>query len=292
MAHREPRDRVGQAGLGGMLVPNSRSIAGEDVSTVYPHVYKIAPSDLKEVLSKGIADFKAMPSHLFFLGLIYPIVGVWLVVGNSPQLLLPLLVGFPLIGSFAALGFYEISRRRELGLDTTSREYGLDPSWKHAFSVIRSHSIFSILSLGMLLLVILTCWIFTAQALYTSFFGSTPPDSLTRFVGNVLSTPQGWKFIGYGTGIGFLYAVVALSISVVSFPLLLDRDAEVPVAIFTSVRAVLKNPFTMALWGLIVALSLAAGFLLLFAGLAVVIPVLGHATWHLYRKVVEPAARG
>jgi uncharacterized membrane protein len=274
-----------------MLMPNSRTIESEVASAVYPNVRKIAPSDLKDALAKGIADFRAMPSHLFFLGLIYPIVGVWLVAGNSPQFLLPILVGFPLIGSFAALGFYEISRRRELGLDTASSEYGISPSWKHAFSVIWSHSIFSILSLGMLLLVILTGWIFTAQALYTAFLGSAAPQSLAQFAGDIVSTSQGWKFIGYGTAIGFLYAVVALSVSVVSFPLLLDRDVDVPVAIFTSVRVVLKNPATMALWGLIVALSLAIGFLLLLAGLAVVVPVLGHATWHLYRKSVEPATR-
>ena len=108
----------------------------------------------------------------------------------------------------------------------------------------------------------------------------------------VLGTSQGWKLIGFGTAIGFLFAVIALSVSVVSFPMLVDRDVDVGIAIQTSVKAVLMNPITMALWGLIVAVSLAIGFLLVFAGLAVVVPVLAHATWHLYRKVVEPAAGG
>jgi uncharacterized membrane protein len=143
-----------------------------------------------------------------------------------------------------------------------------------------------------------------------SLLGPAPPQSFTQFITTIFDTPQGWKLIGFGTGIGFVFAVLALSLSVVSFPMLLDRpiDAEaidveiehpvvaptidVPIAIQTSIKAVLVNPFTMALWGLIVAGSLAIGFLLMFAGLAVVVPVLAHSTWHLYRKVVEPAASG
>jgi uncharacterized membrane protein len=160
------------------------------------------------------------------------------------------------------------------------------------------------------LLVIFGCWLFAAQALYVSLLGPAPPQSFTQFITTVFDTPQGWKLIEFGTGIGFVFAVLALSVSVVSFPMLLDRpiDAEaidveiehpvvaptidVPIAIQTSIKAVLVNPFTMALWGLIVAGSLAIGFLLVFAGLAVVVPVLAHSTWHLYRKVVEPAASG
>ncbi len=261
---------------------NSHTIAGPDLSPAYPIVRKIGPSDIKDALVKGIADFLARPSHLVFLGLIYPLAGIWLVIGSSPPLIFPLLSGFALIGPFAAIGLYEVSRCRELGLDS---------SWKHAFAVVRSHAIFPILSLGLILLVIFACWVFTAQSLYVSLFGSTPPESFTRFIGDILGTSQGWKLIGFGTGIGFVFAVVALSMSVVSFPMLLDRDVDVPIAIQTSVKAVLMNPFTMALWGLIVAVSLAGGFLLVFAGLAVVVPVLAHATWHLYRKVVEPATR-
>jgi uncharacterized membrane protein len=195
---------------------------------------------------------------------------------------------------------YEISQARELGLDT---------SWKHAFAVVRSHSIFPILSLGLLLLVIFGCWLFAAQALYESLLGPAPPQSFTQFITTIFDTPQGWKLIGFGTTIGFVFAVLALSVSVVSFPMLLDRPIDpealdvgiehpvvtptidVPIAIQTSIKAVLTNPFTMALWGLIVATSLAGGFLLVFAGLAVVVPVLAHSTWHLYRKVVEPYGR-
>jgi len=281
-------------------VSNSHTIAGPDLSPAYPIVRKIGPSDIKDALVKGIADFLARPSHLVFLGLIYPLAGIWLVIGSSPPLIFPLLSGFALIGPFAGIGLYEISQARELGLDT---------SWKHAFAVVRSHSIFPILSLGLLLLVIFGCWLFAAQALYVSLLGPAPPQSFTQFITTIFDTPQGWKLIGFGTGIGFVFAVLALSLSVVSFPMLLDRpiDAEaidveiehpvvaptidVPIAIQTSIKAVLVNPLTMALWGLIVAGSLAIGFLLVFAGLAVVVPVLAHSTWHLYRKVVEPVGK-
>ena len=132
-------------------------------------------------------------------------------------------------------------------------------------------------------------WEFTAQSLYVSLVGSTPPESFTRFIGDILGTPQGWKLIGLGTAIGFVFAVVVLSISVISFPLLLDRDVGLTVAVLTSLRAVRENPVTMAIWGLIVAAVLAIGFLPLFVGLAVAVPILAHASWHLYRKVVEPA---
>ena len=261
-------------------MPKFHVIAGPDSTPVYPSVRKIGAADLKDALAKGVEDFLTMPSSLVFLGLIYPIVGIGLLASSPLPLLFPLMSGFALVGPFAAIGLYEISRRRELGLDT---------SWARAFGVARSHSMFSILSLGVLLLVIFACWEFTARSLYVALFGSTRPESFTQFIANILGTPQGWKLIGFGTAIGFVFAVVALSISVVSFPLLLDRDVDVPVAILTSVRAVLTNPFTMAQWGIIVASILAIGFLLLFIGLAVAVPILGHSTWHLYRKVVEPA---
>jgi uncharacterized membrane protein len=261
-------------------MPKFHVIPGPDSTPVYPGVRKIGPADLKDALAKGYEDFVTMPSSLIFLGLIYPIVGIGVVAGSPLPLLFPLMSGFALIGPFAATGLYEISRRRELGLDI---------SWKDAFGVMRSHSIFPILSLGLLLLVIFVGWEFTAQSLYVALFGPAPPESFAQFVTNVFGTPQGWKLIVLGTATGFVFAVVALSVSVVSFPMLLDRDVDVPVAILTSVRAVLTNPFTMALWGLIVAAILAIGFLLLFVGLAVAVPILGHSTWHLYRKVVEPS---
>ncbi len=185
----------------------------------------------------------------------------------------------PIDSELAALGLYELSRRRELGLDL---------SWTHVFGVRHSLSIGGILALGMLLVVIFLVWVAAAQGIYVANFGYAPPESIPNFLRQVFTTPEGWTLIVVGNGVGFLFAVLVLMICVVSFPLLLDRQVSAAVAVLTSVRVVLRNPVTMTMWGLIVAGLLLIGSLPLFIGLAVVMPVLGHSTWHLYRKEVEP----
>ena len=142
--------------------------------------------------------------------------------------------------------------------------------------------------MGLVLMVVFLIWLATAQLLYHSLFGYVTPQSVGQFLSDIFTTSAGWVLIIVGNGVGFLFAVLALSVSVVSFPLLLDRDVGAIVAMHTSVRAVLRNPLMMAAWGLFVAVALAIGSLPLFVGLAVVLPVLAHSTWHLYRKLVEP----
>jgi uncharacterized membrane protein len=241
------------------------------------------PADLLQALARGLNDFSAMPSHAVFLCLIYPLLGLWLISLTSGYSMLPLAfplaAGFALVGPLAAIGLYELSRRREAGLDTTS---------SHAFEVLRSPSLGAIVVLGVLLMAIFLIWLAVAEAIYVANFGYAAPASIYHFIEDVLTTTPGWRLIVVGTGVGFVFAALVLTISAISFPLLLDRDVGAAVALFTSIRVVIANPLTMALWGLIVAALLVIGSLPLFLGLTVVMPVLGHATWHLYRKAVEP----
>jgi uncharacterized membrane protein len=238
--------------------------------------------DLDECLGRGWDDFLAVPSHAVVLCLIYPVIGLVIarmVLGYAVlPLLFPLAAGFALIGPFAAIGLYELSRRREIGLDSSA--------W-HAFEVLRSPSFGAMVALGALLMVLFAVWIAVAQELYVSIFGYTPAADVPNFLTTILTTREGWTLIGVGCGIGFLFALVALCLSVVAFPLMLDRHASAADAMLTSMRAVAVNPVPMAAWGLIVAVLLVIGTLPFFVGLAVVVPVLGHATWHLYRRVIE-----
>lgn len=256
-------------------------IAGPNSTPVHPVVYKIGPADLKRALTKGVEDFLSMPSSLVFLALIYPIIGICL-AGYAIQLLFPAMAGFALVGPIAAIGLYEMSRRRELGLPL---------SWIYAFRIWRSPSIPAIVALGVLLLMIFILWLASAEALYGSLFGPAAPESYAAFFKEVFATPHGWALIVLGNAIGLIFAVIVFSISVVSFPLLLDHDVGLAVAVQTSVAAVLANPRAMALWGLMIALLLALGFLMLFVGLAIVLPILAHSSWHLYRSVVDMPAR-
>jgi uncharacterized membrane protein len=261
-------------------------LVGSDAIPAQPVVRKIAMSDLKDALAKGIDDFRAFPTHVVFLSMIYPIIGV-ILAGVTLRfdllpLLFPLASGFALIGPFAALGLYELSRQRELGLDV---------SWRQAFEAPRLRSTDGIIALGLLLLMIFFSWIAVAEGIYIANFGYGSSVSIPDFFRQVFTTPAGWTLIIVGNGVGFLFAATVLTISIVSFPLLLDRDVGAVVAVRTSVRAVLRNPWTIAIWGLIVAALLVIGSLPLFAGLAVILPVLGHSSWHLYRKLVEPDPR-
>ncbi|HZU91265.1 MAG TPA: DUF2189 domain-containing protein [Stellaceae bacterium] len=246
-----------------------------------PQIRRIAAADLVEVLRKGGDDFAAYRSDVIFLCLIYPVVGLVLArlaFGYAMlPLIFPLASGFALVGPLAAIGLYEMSRRREIGAHV---------SWPDAFGVVRSRSFGAIVALGLLLIAIFALWILAAAIIYRLTLGPAPPTGIASFIRDVFTTDRGWTMIGVGIGVGFLFACLVLAISVVSFPLLLDRDVGFATAVATSVRVVVANPGAMALWGFIVAAGLVIGSIPLLLGLILVMPVLGHATWHLYRKAV------
>jgi uncharacterized membrane protein len=260
--------------------------AGSMGPAATPEVRRIGLADIGDALHEGMDDFMASPTHLIFLGLIYPVAGLLLgriaSGSNALHLVYPLVTGFALIGPAAAIGMYELSRQREEGHPVRAL---------NAFDVLRRPQIGAILLLAAMLAVLFVLWLMAAQAIYEITFGGYVPASISDLVTAVFTTPAGWRLMVIGTAVGFLFAVVALTLGVVSFPLLVDRDfsamtpEQAAIALGTSWRAVVTNPGPMAAWGLVVVAGLAFGAVTLLVGLAVVMPVLGHATWHLYRKV-------
>jgi uncharacterized membrane protein len=249
------------------------------VGRAAPAVRRIGIGDLAAALRSGLADFLQAPTQLFFLCVLYPAIGLVAATlaagGDAMHLFYPMAAGFALVGPVAALGLYEISRRRERGLPA---------SWRNVFDVTRSPAIGSILALGLLLVGLFLLWLWAADAIFAATLGRLPAG--TALQDALFATPEGWRLIWLGNLVGFCFAAVVLVLTAISFPMLLDRDGGVAEAVATSVRAFAVNPLPMAAWGLIVAALLFLGSLPLFIGLAVVLPILGHATWHLYRAVV------
>ena len=247
-----------------------------------PTVRKITTTDVWEALAQGFDDFRAIPTHAFFICLIYPLAGLVLFRLSFGYemlpLLYPLVAGFALLGPFIAIGLYELSRRRE---------HDPNVSPMRAFDVMHRPSFGAICRLGLFLAAIFVAWLYAANLIYLQIFGNAVPPP-AEFINQVTTTAKGTQLIIVGNVVGFLFAAFVLVISVVSFPMLVDRNVSAATAVRTSVRAAIENPIPIALWGLIVAFSLLIGAVPFLVGLAIVLPVLGHATWHLYRKLVVP----
>lgn len=246
-----------------------------------PVVRRINMGDLGSALRLGWQDFAASRTDVIFLCVIYPVIGLLLARIASGYNLLPLLFplasGFALVGPLAAVGLNEMSRRREQGRSATLAD---------AFHVFRTDAIGGIFVLGIVLMTMFVAWLVLSQVVYALTLGPQAPVSYAAFAHDITSTAPGRAMALWGIGAGFVFAVAAFAISVVSFPLLLDRPVSVDIAVRTSLEAVWRNPLPMAAWAVIIAGSLIVAAVPVLLGLVIVMPVLGHASWHLYRRVV------
>lgn len=280
------RAREAAASLGSARPEEYWEAPTADAWDAAPPVRKIGLADLRAALAEGLADFGAHRTDVVFLCLFYPIAGLVLgrlaLGGDMVELLFPLLAGFALVGPACAVGLMEMSRRRERGMPA---------GWGSAFAVVRSPSFGAILLLGVALVGLYLLWLLAAEAIYNLTLGPRPPVSVGAFAHDLLTTGAGWALIIVGVDVGAVFAALAMALSVVAFPMLLDRPVGLETAVRASFRAVLANPVMMAAWGLIVTAVLVAGCVPFLLGLVVALPVLGHATWHLYRRLVPVGPR-
>ena len=261
------------------------TIDGQPVRRPDPtRVNAIGFDAIVDALGAGMRDFRKAPRFGLFFGAVYALGGILVLLTASAlhmsYLSYPLAIGFGLIGPFIAVGLYEVSRRLEAG----------EPlDWPGVLGVIWAQRKREIAWMAFVVLFVQIMWMYQVRLLLALFLGFKSFASFGAFVEVVVTTPEGLMFLVIGNAIGAVLSVLLFSLTVVSFPMLLDRDVDFITAMITSVRSVVTSPKPMIGWALVVTATLIVSMLPLFAGLLVSLPVLGHTTWHLYRKLVPPA---
>lgn len=249
-----------------------------------PAIRVIGVGDIWDALKAGLADFARAPVFGLFFGLIYAAGGVaiyfFLTVYNQLWMILPIMIGFPLIGPFIAAGLYEVSRRIAAGQEL---------SWRAVLITVFSQRERQMGWMAFVILFVFWIWVYQIRLLVALFLGFNTPSTLSGFVDIVLTTPAGLSFLAVGTVVGAVLALFLFTATVVSMPLLLDTELDFVSAIITSFKAVTRNPIPMLGWGVVVTLLSFVAMAPAFLGLLVILPVLGHATWHLYKRVTVPA---
>ncbi|MBR0714443.1 DUF2189 domain-containing protein [Bradyrhizobium liaoningense] len=254
------------------------SISGK----IDPVVRPVAATDIAEALVEGLRDFQALPIYGLVFGALYAAGGIGIILCltalGMAYLAYPLAAGFALMGPFVAIGLYEVSRRRETGEPV---------SFGAIWSAIRSRS--EIGWMAFVSLFFFVVWMYQVWLLISLLLGPHASfSSLREFATVVLTTTEGRLFLAIGNAVGATLALILFSLTVVSFPLLLDREVDFVTAMVTSVRAVITSPLPMIGWAAVIVMLLLVSALPYFLGLIVTLPVLGHATWHLYRRLVAP----
>ena len=245
-------------------------------------VRHINDDDLRIALRQGLDDFLDLRGDLFFAGLIYTLIGVAAVAMTTNMPLLPffypVVAGVGLLGPLAAVGFYELAKRREAGQEV---------HWFNFLDVRKRPSVDDMGMVAGLLIVIFALWLVAAGALYAALFGWSTPTDFIGFFRDVLTTVNGWLLIVAGAIVGAIFGWIVLAISVVSLPMLVDCNVSASDAVSASWRAAHANKGEMIRWGLTVIGLLVLGSIPMFVGLALVLPWLGYATWHLYTRLVD-----
>lgn len=248
-------------------------------------VRTITADDLTAVLREGYQDFLAKRGDLVFVGLLYPLIGFCAALaasgGSILPLLFPMLAGLSLLGPLVSTGFYQLAKRRELGLES---------GWWHFFDVFNSPSREGIVLVGIMLMAIFAAWLVSAGLIYAAFFGTKPPATIGDLITIAFTTGRGWAMMLVGNAVGALFAVLVLATSVVALPMLIDKPVDAATAVRTSLRAFGANRAMLLRWGVRVGILLVIGALPFLLGLAFVLPVLGYATWHLYTRLVDRSA--
>jgi len=247
-----------------------------------PEIRPVAMSDIAAALKAGLKDFIRAPWFGLFFGGIYAGGGLLILaslnVFNMPWMILPIAIGFPLIGPFVAVGLYEVSRRLATGQALR---------WSEVLLVIFRQRERQLGWMAFVVLFIFWIWIYQVRLLVALFLGFKSFSGIGAFVEIVTTTPEGLGFLGVGTLIGALLAFILFSATVIAMPLLLDRDLDFISAMIVSFKTVFKSPVAMLGWGVTVTVLAVLAMLPAFIGLMVVLPVLGHATWHVYVSAID-----
>lgn len=248
-----------------------------------PQVNRITVSDLKESLSEGLSDFARAPLFGLFFGGFYAVGGMailsCILLLDMAYLAYPALLGFALVGPFVAVGLYEVSRRLEQGTPL---------KWGEVLGVVLAQRKRELAWMAFVMLFVFIMWMYQVRILLALFLGFQSFSTFGEFMGTLLTTQEGLTFLAVGHIVGAVVSLVLFSLTVVSCPLLLEREVDFVTAMITSVKTVATSPLAMLGWGVFVVLAVLFSALPLFLGLVFVLPILGHATWHLYRRAVTP----